>query len=98
MEEISKEDKNMEQALRFMERFVNDEEVRNLYDKINDVEYYARKEGHESGLAEGKIEGEKFGRKAEKLEMAKNMLKKSIPLNDIIEITSLTKNEIEALL
>ena len=57
MEEISKEDKNMEQALRFMERFVNDEEVRGIYDKINDVERDAKERGLAEGLAEGKAKG-----------------------------------------
>ena len=35
----------MEQALKFMEEFLNDEEIRNVYDKINDVERYAKREG-----------------------------------------------------
>ncbi len=44
MSKIAKEDKNMEQAVKFMRSFVNDEEVLDIYDKINDVKYYAKEE------------------------------------------------------
>ena len=37
MRNIAKGDEVMEQALEFMEEFLNDEEIRNVYDKINDV-------------------------------------------------------------
>ena len=43
MRKIAKGDEVMEQALEFMEEFLNDEEIRNVYDKINDVKYYAKK-------------------------------------------------------
>ena len=35
MRKIAKGDEIMEQALEFMEEFLNDEEIRNVYDKIN---------------------------------------------------------------
>ena len=77
MRKIAKGDEVMEQALEFMEEFLNDEEIRNVYDKINDVKYYAKKE--------------------EKVETAKNMLKKGFPLQEISEITNLSINEINDL-
>lgn len=77
MRNIAKGDEVMEQALEFMEEFLNDEEIRNVYDKINDVKYYAKKE--------------------EKVETAKNMLKKGFPLQEISEITNLSINEINDL-
>ena len=79
----------MERALAFMERFVNDEEVREIYDKINDVERDAK----ERGMAEGQIEG----RHSEKLEIAKNLLKMNLDIDSITQATGLTINEIEAL-
>ena len=77
MRKIAKGDEVMEQALEFMEEFLNDEEIRNVYDKINDVKYYAKKE--------------------EKVETAKNMLKKGFSLQEISEITNLSINEINDL-
>ena len=77
MRKIAKGDEVMEQALEFMEEFLNDEEIRNVYDKINDVKYYAKKE--------------------EKIETAKNMLKKGFSLQEISEITNLSINEINDL-
>lgn len=77
MRNIAKGDEVMEQALEFMEEFLNDEEIRNVYDKINDVKYYAKKE--------------------EKVETAKNMLKKGFPLQEISEITNLSIKEINDL-
>lgn len=82
---IVKKDKNMEKALAFMESFVNDEEVRNIYDKINDVEYYAKKEGLEKGQKEGLIK------------TAKNMLADGLDLKTISRYTGLTQAEIEKL-
>ena len=89
MEKIAKGDENMERALAFMERFVNDEEVRGIYDKINDVERDAK----ERGMAEGQIEG----RRQEKLEIARNLLEMNLDIVSITQATGLTKNEIEAL-
>ena len=45
----------------------------------------------------GKEEGLNEGSKKEKIEIAKNMLKKNLDINLIIELTSLTKEEIETL-
>ena len=89
MKKISEGDENMERALAFMERFVNDEEVRGIYDKINDVERDAK----ERGMAEGQIEG----RRQEKLEIARNLLEMNLDIVSITQATGLTKNEIEAL-
>lgn len=77
MIKIAKGDEVMEQALEFMEEFLNDEEIRNVYDKINDVKYYTKKE--------------------EKVETAKNMLKKGFSLQEISEITNLSIKEINDL-
>ena len=85
MKKISEGDEVMEQTLKFMEDFLNDEEIRDVYDKINDVERYAKEEG----LAEGQHQ--------EKIKTAKTMLKKGISILDISEITGLSLPEINAL-
>lgn len=89
MKEIAEGDGNMERALAFMERFVNDEEVRGIYDKINDVERDAKERGIAEGFAEGLVEGIK--------KTAKNLLRMDFKIEDIMEATGLSKEEIEAL-
>ena len=93
MSKIAKGDKNMEQAVKFMRSFVNDEEVLDIYDKINDVKYYAKEEGHAEGLAEGHVKGIAENKK----ETAKKMLEKGISIQDISEITGLSLSGIQAL-
>ena len=85
MSKIAEEDKNIEQVVKFMKSFVNDEEVLDIYDKINDVKYYAKEEGLDEGIAENKKE------------TAKKMLEKGISIQDISEITGLSLSEIQAL-
>ena len=93
MSKIAEEDKNIEQVVKFMKSFVNDEEVLDIYDKINDVKYYAKEEGHAEGLAEGHVKGIAENKK----ETAKKMLEKGISIQDISEITGLSLSEIQAL-
>ena len=81
MSKIAEGDEVMEQTLKFMEDFLNDEEIRDVYDKINDVERYAKEEGQYQ----------------EKIKTAKSMLKKGISILDISEITGLSLSEINAL-
>ena len=88
MKKISEGDEIMEQTLKFMDEFLNDEEIRNVYDKIRDVEYHAKKEGLADGLAEGH---------ANMLNSAKKMLDRGMSIQVIEEITGLTKKEIESL-
>ena len=61
MSKIAKGDEVMEQTLKFMEDFLNDEEIRDVYDKINDVERYAKEEGIAQGKAEGIAQGKAEG-------------------------------------
>lgn len=81
MSNIAEGDKNMEQVVKFMKSFVNDEEVLDIYDKINDVKYYVKEEG----MAEGKKE------------TAKNLLQMGLSKEDISKATGLSLNEINVL-
>ena len=108
MNNIAEGDKNMEQVVKFMKSFVNDEEVLDIYDKINDVKYYAKEEGLAEGHAEGKAEGLAQGHAEglaeghakgiaeNKKETAKKMLEKGISIQDISEITGLSLSEINS--
>ena len=93
MSKIAKRDKNIEQVVKFMRDFVNDEEILDIYDKINDVKYYAKEEGYTEGFAEGYAESLVESKK----EIAKKMLQNRYDINKIMEYTGLSINEIKEL-
>ena len=74
------------------ERAQYDYEWKIYNDYLNTVNS-AEKKGHAEGLAEGRAEG----RVEEKLENARRMKSKGYPLDDIVDITGLTIEEIEKL-
>jgi predicted transposase/invertase (TIGR01784 family) len=97
-EEINKYEKEirkddiMDSAYEELENISKDEKIIGLYDAeaverkvMNTRLLYAEKTGHEQGVEE------------EKINIAKNMLKKSMPIEDIIEITGLSKEDLEKL-
>ncbi len=53
--------------------------------------------GYDKGFKAGKEEGKEEGRGEQRIEMAKKMLEKKMSIKDIIELTGLTKEEIENL-
>lgn len=57
----------------------------------------ARVKGTEEGLRQGKEEGMKQGKEEKQKEIAKKMLDKEISIEEIIELTQLSKEEIEKL-
>ena len=73
---------------RNMSRAQYDYEWKIYNDYLNTVNS-AEKKGHAEGLAEGRAE--------EKLENARRMKSKGYPLDDIVDITGLTIEEIEKL-
>ena len=56
-----------------------------------------RAEGKAEGLTEGRSIGFKEGKHKEQLLIAKNLLKKKYPIKEIMEITNLSKKELEKL-
>lgn len=61
-----------------------------IYDENTKISV-ATKRGEEIGLKKGK----EIGRQNEKLEMAKKLLKMKMPIEQIIEVTGLSREEIE---
>ena len=57
--------------------------------------YWQLKDARDEGLAIGKEEGIEEGRREQQIEMAKKMLEKNKPIEEIMEFTELTKEEIE---
>lgn len=53
------------------------------------------KQGKEEGLKQGKEEGMRQGKKEKQVEIAKKLLKLKMPIEQIIETTELTEEELE---
>ena len=85
LREIAKGDEKMELAIKYMEDFLNDEEVQDVYDKITDIEDNARTEGVIEGARNNSIK------------TAKNLLKLGLSKKDISTATGLAIEEIESL-
>ena len=71
----------------WINKYVNDEETKELLAKWSD--YIAENKGYEEGIEDG--------RKDEKIEIAKKMLSKGNNIEDIIDLTGLSIEEIEKL-
>ena len=73
--------------------------VRNTRDELVRREALAegKAKGKNEGLAEGKAKGLAEGKAEGKAEIAINLLKKNYPIDEIVEITGLSKEEIEKL-
>ena len=91
-----KKNKTLEKARKEMTYLTGDEEIRRLAELREKWEMdwnssmdYSKKEGIKEGVTEG--------RKRERLENARKMKEKNIPIETIVEITELTKEEIEKL-
>ena len=56
---------------------------------------YAKEQGWNEGMERGEQIGIKKGMQKGKIEIAKKMVEKGIPIENICEITNLTKEEIE---
>ena len=89
-----KKNKTLEKARKEMTYLTGDEEIRRLAELREKWEMdwnssmdYSKREGIKEGVTEG--------RKKERIENAKKMKEKNIPIETIVEITELTKEEIE---
>ncbi|MBO5348604.1 MAG: hypothetical protein J6A89_02115, partial [Clostridia bacterium] len=83
-----------------LEYLTGDEETRRLAylrEKAIRDEMAAMSKARKEGKAEGKEEGREEGKEEQKNIIAKKMLAKKMDINLIMEITGLTKEEIESL-
>ena len=95
-----KENKNVKKADKVLERISKDPKERERYEAILKAEFNQRissQKFEEKGEARGKIIGREEGKKQNQIEIAKKMLNKNKPIEEIIEFTGLTKEEIERL-
>ena len=101
LEMAKKENKEIEEAVEEYETLTGDALVRRLEEirLMSELEEQsaletAKNEGKEEGKKEGMEQGIRQGQKQNKIETAKKLLKLKIPIEQIIEITELTKEEI----
>lgn len=98
----SEENKTIEKVVEELDEMSADENERlEAYKrKLAIIDYntsidMAHKEGRKEGEKIGREAGEKAGRKAEQLKIAKRLKEKGIEIAEIMDITELTKEEIE---
>ena len=65
-------------------------------DRNSDI-YWAKKDGIEEGKKEGKKEGRTEGRKSKQIEIAKKLINLKMSVEQIIEITELTEEEVKSI-
>lgn len=97
---VSKGNKEMEEVTKKISSLSEEEQMQGLYIKEEQdawlkemIRGYAAKKGYDEGHAKGISQGEKN----KQLEIAKKMKEKKIKLDDIIQITGLSKEEVEKL-
>ena len=84
--------KVIKEAKKEVEYLTGDEEVKRLAELREKWEM-----DRNSEIGQAQKEGEAKGKAEEKLEIAKNMLKRKFKIEDIVSITGLPKEEIEKL-
>ena len=107
--QIMEENKNIEEAVKELKEVSGDKELRRIAElrekgrrDMMAMKSYAERTGREKGMEEGRKEGRKEGREKgieegkleERIEIAKRLLKKGINVEDIVEITGLSKEQI----
>ena len=104
MEKCSKENTEIEKAVKELKKISADERERQIYEArekamIDEgiIRYETREEGRKEGIAIGEARGKKEGKREKEIEIAKKMLLKNVSIDDIVEFTGLSKEEIESL-
>ena len=95
-----KENKEIKKAMNTLDFISEDPKERERHNSIIMAEYNRLTSEHnffEAGVEEGIEKGKKEGKKEGVIKTAKAMLEKNIPIETIMEITELTKEEIEKL-
>ena len=104
LEMAMEENEKIREAVKNYNELTGDEEVKRLAEvrlmaQLEEKAALAseRTKGRNEGKNEGIKEGEEKGKRKQQEKMAKKLLKKKIPIKEIIELTELSKEEIEQL-
>ncbi len=96
VQEIMNENKEIEEAVVVIKEMTEDEKLERLA-FLRQKAIMDEKAIYAAGLDKGELRGKEKGIKQEKIETAKKMKAKNMDINTIMEITELTKEEIEKL-
>ena len=94
VEEIMKENKEIEQA-KITLRELSEEEENQRIAELREKHILDTQDIYETGIEKGIALGKKEGRKEEKISLTKKLLDMNIPIEKIEEITEMKKEEIE---
>ena len=99
LKEVS-EDEKMRRIAELREKAILDERSARRYaiKELEEGKKRGREEGRQEGLQEGRQEGLQEGIEQTKREIVKKLLKKNMSISEILEITDLTKDEIEKII
>lgn len=97
IEKLYKRDEIMEKVKKKLSALTEDFAEGLYYNREEYINQVSYEEGKEAGVKEGKEAGLKEGKKERTFEIAKGMLKKSMNVSDILEITGLSAEELELL-
>ena len=108
MAEAAKENKEVKKAIDELEKISLSSEERQRYEdrewaimrynsEVRANYEHGHKDGEKNGIAIGEKNGLAKGKKEEKLAVAKKMKKLKLPVEQIMQITELSKEEIENL-
>ena len=96
-EEIEKAKKELEKlAMNPEDRKLYELRLKAIRDEMN-IRYSGYIDGKADGMVEGEAKGKVAGKNERNIEIAQKMLKKSMKIEDIIELTGLSQEEIEKL-
>lgn len=99
-EAFAQEDKNIKKAVEILRAASQDPETRRLYEMRQKAlkDYNSMKAGAlEEGMQEGIKEGREIGIQEAKTDIAKRMIEKGLEVEQIVNFTGLTKEEIKEL-
>jgi len=104
LEAVANKDPLIKKAVIRLMEISADEKNRMLYEAnerarmdAESREDYAREEGHAEGHAEGLVEGETKGETKKAFTIARNLLRRNRPIDEIMEDTGLSRSEVEDL-
>ena len=98
LEKIGKDDEIMENSIRVVQEWYKETSKNALKDALAEERYYGERDGEKRGEARGKKLGKKLGIEQTRFETAKKLLKRDMPIEDIADITKLSKKEILSLI
>ncbi len=88
---------SLENSIRVVQEWYNETSKTALQDALAEERYYGERDGEKRGKKQGLMLGKKQGIKQKAIATAKKLLKRNMPIDDIVDVTELSKQEILSL-